>query len=121
MKDRRITKFLLSIAGLVLTLQLVSATAMAQCAMCKNAVTGSPSAAKLSESLNTAIIVLLIPPVLIFCGIFLLAYRYRRTHATSSQALSEDGLSGQNGPENSGSQKKKPAKRTGRETGGALA
>lgn len=122
MKDRRMTKLKLRIAGIVAMLLIASSTAMAQCAMCKNAVTGSPSAAKLSESLNSAIIVLLIPPVLIFCGLFLLAYRYRKGRAANSQSLIEDDFQGQDlGLATSGSQKKKQVKRSDRETGGALA
>lgn len=52
--------------------------ALAQCAMCRTAVGGSKAAAKLAESLNFAVIVLLIPPVLIFCAIFFAAFRSRR-------------------------------------------
>lgn len=55
--------------------------AYAQCALCRTAISGSPTAAKLSQSLNFAIIVLLIPPVLIFCGIFFAANRYRKGQA----------------------------------------
>jgi hypothetical protein len=66
-------------AGAIATLLAWSLPVLAQCALCKNAVTGSPDAAKLSESLNFAIIILLIPPVLIFCGIFVVAFRYRKS------------------------------------------
>ena len=81
--NRKCIAKLLSIAsGFVAIVFWQSWSAMAQCALCKNAVTGSPSAAKLSESLNFAIIILLIPPVLIFCGIFAVAYKYRKSRET---------------------------------------
>jgi glycerol dehydrogenase-like iron-containing ADH family enzyme len=48
-------------------------TALAQCAMCKAA-----AAASGNDALNTAILVLLIPPVMIFCAIFIVAYRMRK-------------------------------------------
>jgi hypothetical protein len=74
----------LFIAACVVAIVLVlSEPATGQCSLCKNAITGSPSAAKLSQSLNSAIIVLLIPPVLIFCGIFFVAYRHRKSGETA--------------------------------------
>ncbi|MDT4898691.1 MAG: hypothetical protein QOH25_3768 [Acidobacteriota bacterium] len=82
MNRRRTIRLALIAAGAVATLLAWSLPALAQCAMCKNAVAGSPEAAKLSESLNFAIIILLIPPVLIFCGIFVLAFRYRKSRET---------------------------------------
>jgi hypothetical protein len=50
-------------------------TVSAQCSLCRSALAGAPEAAKLSERLNLAIIVLLIPPVAIFCGIFYAIFR----------------------------------------------
>lgn len=54
---------------------LCAPTALAQCAMCKAAVAASGNSA--ADTLNTAILVLLIPPVMIFCAIFFVAYRLR--------------------------------------------
>jgi heme/copper-type cytochrome/quinol oxidase subunit 2 len=83
----RLTLFAASVASALLAWSL---PALAQCAMCKNAVTGSPEAARLSQSLNFAILILLIPPVLIFCGIFFVAYRYRKSRgAAEAQSSSE--------------------------------
>jgi hypothetical protein len=78
MNQTRTIKIALVMAGVVAALLILSSPAMAQCALCKNAIAGSPEAARLSQSLNFAILILLIPPVLIFCGIFVLAYRYRK-------------------------------------------
>ena len=52
-------------------------TVFAQCAMCRSGIAGAPEAAKLSARLNLAVIVLLIPPVAIFCGIFYAVFRQR--------------------------------------------
>jgi hypothetical protein len=75
MKIGRIIKIALIAAGAISIVLALSSPALSQCAMCKTAVTGSPEAKKLAESLNFAIIVLLVPPVMIFCGIFFAAFR----------------------------------------------
>ena len=58
-------------------------TVSAQCAMCRSAIAGAPEAAKLSSRLNLAVLVLLIPPVLIFCGIFYAAFRQLKSRDES--------------------------------------
>ena len=62
--------------------------AFAQCAMCRASVqaAGSTNAAA-SETLNLAILVLLIPPVLIFCAIFYVAYRYSKASSPHAQEI----------------------------------
>jgi heme/copper-type cytochrome/quinol oxidase subunit 2 len=108
MKAKRTISFTLFAAALVSSLLTWSLPVLAQCAMCKNAVTGSPEAAKLSQHLNFAILILLIPPVLIFCGIFVVAYRYRKSRGAAEAQSSP----------RSGARKKHGAER---EAGGALA
>lgn len=49
-------------------------TVYAQCPMCKTAVSG----AKMAQSLNLGILVLIIPPVTIFCSIFVVAFKQRQ-------------------------------------------
>ena len=49
----------------------------AQCAMCKAAIESSTNAAAASKGLNLAALVLLVPPVSIFAGLFGAFYRYR--------------------------------------------
>ena len=60
--------------GLILA---VANPALAQCAMCKAAIENSADAAAASKGLNLAALVLLIPPVSIFAGLFGLFDRYR--------------------------------------------
>lgn len=71
------------VCGLLIT----SAPAAAQCAMCKTALTNSPETAKLAENFNKAVFVLLIPPVLLFCGIFVAAYKF---HKAPGQSTAEE-------------------------------
>ena len=55
---------------------LWSASALAQCAMCRASI-GANSA--FARNLNIGVLVLLVPPVSIFCTIFVLAFRHRRS------------------------------------------
>jgi len=48
----------------------------AQCSMCRASLT-NPQNARLVRGLNLGVLVLLIPPVSIFCSIFILLRRYR--------------------------------------------
>ncbi|MBD0325340.1 MAG: hypothetical protein ICV68_02860 [Pyrinomonadaceae bacterium] len=59
-----------------------SLPAFAQCAMCRASFGGSSGAA-MAKSLNQGIIVLLIPPVAIFCAIFIAAIKYRKSETSS--------------------------------------
>ena len=67
---------LLSIAAVALLLVAVE-PALAQCAMCKAAIEGSANAEEAARGLSLASLVLLIPPVVIFSGLFGLFYRFR--------------------------------------------
>ncbi len=49
----------------------------AQCAMCKQALANSAQAEEVARGMNLAILVMLIPPVVIFAGIFGAFYRFR--------------------------------------------
>ena len=50
-------------------------TALAQCAMCKSSATGLDGTG--AKNLNYAVVVLLCPPVAIFCALFVFAYKRR--------------------------------------------
>ena len=52
------------------------APALAQCAMCKASAAGLDDAG--ARNLNLAVLVLLCPPVAIFCAIAVVAYRHRQ-------------------------------------------
>lgn len=53
---------------------LFSTTAAGQCSMCRTALAGSNSA--FIRNFNIGVLVLLVPPVTIFCGIFFALKRH---------------------------------------------
>lgn len=55
---------------------LLSTTADAQCSMCRAAL-NSTNNARFVRNLNLGILVLLIPPVTIFCSLFIILRRHR--------------------------------------------
>lgn len=66
--------FVVLAAGLLLLFTTVDV--QAQCSMCRAALTSS-SNGRFIRSFNLAVLVLLIPPVTIFCSIFIVLRRYR--------------------------------------------
>jgi len=67
---------ILTVASVAALTVLCSQSAAAQCAMCRASI-GSNSL--FARNLNIGVLVLLVPPVSIFCTIFVLAYRHRRS------------------------------------------
>lgn len=65
---------LLAIA--VLSILLLAEPALAQCAMCRASLGGNSS---FMRNFNIGVLVLLVPPVSIFCAIFVIAFRYRKS------------------------------------------
>jgi len=57
---------------------LLSAPADAQCSMCRAVLSGSNNA-RFMRNFNIGVLVLLIPPVTIFCSIFVILRKYRGT------------------------------------------
>ena len=74
MKLRALLLIVLAV-GIVL---LLSGDAEAQCSMCRAALTNSTNA-RFIRGLNLGVLVLLIPPVAIFCSVFVVLKRYRNT------------------------------------------
>jgi hypothetical protein len=73
MKHGRRKLYLLLFAALALLALAALQPALAQCPMCRTAVDRGGAAA--ARTLNVGIVVLLLPPVAIFCSIFAVAYR----------------------------------------------
>ena len=75
---RRGLVFQLIFATLALAamMALSAADALAQCPLCRTALEHGGDAA--ARTMNIAILVLLIPPVSLFCSIFAIAYRKRK-------------------------------------------
>ena len=68
-----------AIAGLL----LLATTAVAQCSMCRTALAGSNNALFI-RNFNIGVLVLLIPPVTIFCSIFFALKRYKNESGVES-------------------------------------
>jgi heme/copper-type cytochrome/quinol oxidase subunit 2 len=87
-----IGKFVLIALALTALLCVPCASSvMAQCAMCKAAITSGSGGAAFAKSFNTAILVLLAPPVTIFCSIFVVAYRHRKSQKDRTAEEEFDG------------------------------
>ena len=66
----------LMVALAVAAVLLLAVPADAQCSMCRAALNGSNNA-RFIRYLNLGVLVLLIPPVTIFCSIFIILRRHR--------------------------------------------
>jgi hypothetical protein len=71
-------KLPLLVLAIVAFLLIFSATALGQCSMCRAALAGSNNAFFI-RNFNIGVLVLLVPPVTIFCSIFVALKRYKRT------------------------------------------
>lgn len=69
----RIVLCMLIVSGILL---FSSYSVDAQCAMCRAVLTGSNNG-KFLRNFNIGVLVLLLPPVSIFCSIFIVLRRYR--------------------------------------------
>lgn len=88
---------LLAIAGIAVVLML-SSSAFGQCSMCRAALAGSNNAFFI-RNFNIGVLVLLIPPVTIFCSIFVVLKRYKATDDEESTVVStESGVAEDSGP-----------------------
>ena len=67
---------LLPVLTTVALLLLLSMTALGQCSMCRASLSGSNNAFFI-RNFNIGVLVLLIPPVTIFCSIFVALKRYK--------------------------------------------
>ena len=67
---------LLIVAVAAVAFMLFAVPADAQCSMCRAALNGSGNA-RFIKYFNIGVLVMLIPPVTIFCSIFVLLRKYR--------------------------------------------
>lgn len=74
MKYSRVLLFLVLAAGILLFFANVDVAA--QCSMCRASLTSSNNS-RLVRGFNIGVLVLLVPPVTIFCSIFILMRRSR--------------------------------------------
>ena len=76
LKSSNTARLLAALLLCVLCVLMISEPAMAQCAMCRGSLGTNSS---FIRSFNLGVLVLLVPPVSIFCTIFIVAYRYRKS------------------------------------------
>ena len=70
----------------IVVLLIFDTSVFAQCAMCKASLAGSNNTFFI-RSFNIAILVLLVPPVTIFCSIFVVLKRYKANNAGPDDEL----------------------------------
>ena len=70
--------FALSILVATIGVLAIAEPALAQCAMCRASLAGSNNSVFV-RNLNIGVLVLLVPPVTIFCSIFIVLKRRGRT------------------------------------------
>jgi len=76
MNSCRKTGFCLAICLALAAVLALEVNGMAQCGMCKTALAGSNNALFI-RNFNIGVLVLLIPPVTIFCSIFIALKRHK--------------------------------------------
>ncbi len=82
MSSRR-AKWLCWIIAMLVGSLLLATSAFGQCSMCRASLAGSNNAFFI-RNFNIGVLMLLVPPVTIFCSIFL---ALRRSHASDSEEI----------------------------------
>jgi hypothetical protein len=68
----------LIIVTVIVAVFMLSTSALGQCSMCRTALAGANNALFV-RNFNIGVLVLLVPPVTIFCSIFVVLKRYRNS------------------------------------------
>lgn len=74
--EMKIVRYLILISIAALGILLAAESTLAQCAMCRASIGGNSS---FIRTFNIGVLVLLVPPVSIFCTIFIVAFRHRKS------------------------------------------
>jgi hypothetical protein len=72
----RIVRYLALISITAFCLLLATESTLAQCVMCRASIGANSS---FIRNFNIGVLVLLVPPVSIFCTIFIVAFRHRKS------------------------------------------
>lgn len=78
-------KKLLPVIAVLAVLSLLSTSALGQCSMCRAALAGSNNPFFI-RNFNIGVLVLLVPPVTIFCSIFVALKRYQAAETSSRES-----------------------------------
>lgn len=71
----RVVRLILFVVVVALCVFAIADSALAQCAMCRASLGTNSS---FIRNFNIGVLVLLVPPVSIFCTIFIVAFRHRK-------------------------------------------
>ena len=74
--QKSIMRSVVTAIAVALLFALFSESTLAQCVMCRASIGGNSTFVR---NLNIGVLVLLVPPVSIFCTIFILAFRHRKS------------------------------------------
>lgn len=83
------SKTVLLIIAATAAVLMLSTSALGQCSMCRAALAGSNNALFI-KNFNIGVLVLLLPPVTIFCSIFVALKRYKAADADESSVVSPE-------------------------------
>ena len=89
----RAVKYILLIVLVGLAILTSEPAGFAQCAMCRASLAGSNNA-HFIRNLNIGILVLLVPPVAMFCSIFIVLKRHRKRDDPFDEAPLSDSTNG---------------------------
>ncbi len=85
-----VSKRLLLILAAIALLGLMADPAVAQCSMCRTALAGSNNSLFI-RNFNIGVLVLLVPPVAIFCTMFVALKRHKRRDEVADQGSEDKG------------------------------
>ena len=75
-KPNQVMRLIVIALAIAAVCAVFSEPALGQCVMCRASLSGNSSFVR---NLNIGVLVLLVPPVTIFCTIFFLAFRHRKS------------------------------------------
>ena len=82
------TQVVLLVLATLVAVLMFSTAAVGQCSMCRTALAGSNNALFI-RNFNIGVLVLLLPPVTIFCSIFVVLGRYKRADERNDNSDTE--------------------------------
>jgi len=82
-------RFLFFLIAAICILLVSNSDANAQCSMCRAALTGANNA-KFLRNFNIGVLVLLLPPVSIFCSIFIVLRKHRGVDGNTVDSQTRD-------------------------------
>jgi hypothetical protein len=88
-KSRTILLIIIAIAAVM----MLCPSVFGQCSMCRTSLAGSDNAFFI-RNFNIGVLVLLVPPVTIFCSIFIALKRYRATDEEDKQSTKTPDVEG---------------------------